>query len=100
MGDQEIAYSIMFVGGDAVVFIDRHSVETAAREIVDEPYRRGLNQLDARRLKRLHEAGGEPHRDAVLVPHLLATARGESQKSRFTDRLAVEVLEQRVGRFI
>src|SRR5436305_398087 len=48
MCDEEITDSLVFVGSQAVIFIDRDGVETATLEIVDESHRRRLDQLDAR----------------------------------------------------
>src|SRR5256885_3753752 len=48
MRDEEITDSLVFVGGHAVIFVDRHRVETTTREIVDQSHRRRLDQLDAR----------------------------------------------------
>src|SRR5207244_400466 len=66
----------------------------------DQPDRAALNQLNAGRFERLHESGGEPDRDAVLVPYLLSTAGVEAQQAGFGERLAVEARQQRFTSFI
>src|SRR5262249_48300383 len=44
--------------------------------------------------ERLHETGGETYGEAVLVPHLLASAGGEADAIGFRQSLAVEVFPQ------
>ena len=56
--------------------------------------------MDAGGFQRFEKAAGEPQRDAVLVPELLAPAGREAQEPRLRQRLAVQVGQQRGRRLI
>src|SRR5215467_1971095 len=56
--------------------------------------------MDTGGLERLHEAGGQPDRDAVPQPHPPAPPGYEAQRPRVGQRPAIEVAEQRVACFL
>src|SRR5580658_509869 len=60
-----------------------------------EPEDPGLDEEYGRGLERLEKAAGEPDGDDVLVPELVALARGKPDRlGGIGERLAVEVLQQ------
>src|SRR5690606_32263788 len=90
MEHDEIANAFPRERREPVVFRDLRFIEALCREERQELRDAGLDEVDARRFERLHEAGREPERDAVLVPELLASARRKTQQTRFSERTAVQ----------
>ena len=80
-----------------VVFVDVGLVERGIREEAHQPRHGRLDEVDAGRFQRLHEAAGEADRDAVPVPEFPAHAGDEAQRPRIGERFAVEVGEQGRG---
>ena len=60
----------------------------------------GLDQVDAGRFERLEEPAGEPDRNDILDPRLLAVPGLEAKQPRLGKRRPVEVREEVVGGFI
>src|SRR6185312_7971453 len=100
MRDQEIAQALVLVAGETVVFQRQRRIEAAVGKEIDEPRGGILDELDARRLERLQEAGGEPDRDAVAAPDLPAHTGNEREQPRLAKRAAAEAAEQLCSRLL
>jgi hypothetical protein len=95
--DQEVPYPVHLEVRMRVELVDVGLLEARVREERGQPRDRRLDQVDAGRLQRLHEARRQPQRDHVAVPGPAALAGDEAQHPRLGQRLAVEVGQQGRG---
>src|SRR5207302_6229394 len=98
--DQEVADALELERRLLVVTLDHNGTEIALRHQIDQPPDTGLDEVDARRLERLHETAGQAYRHAVAVPELPAPTGGEFEDPRLRERAAVEVAHQRAVHFV
>jgi len=91
---QKIAHAFVFVAGLAVELIAQRHVAMPIRKHDQQTIDAGLDQMDCGRFQRLDEAAGQPERDAIAMPDLVADAAGEAQCAWLGQRLAIEVGEQ------
>src|SRR5579863_3608313 len=101
MQDQEVADALELELSLRVVGLLQNWIEIAARKEVHQPEDPRLGEEYGGRLERLEEAAGEPDRDDVLIPELLALAGREADRlARIGERLAIEPLEERGARLV
>jgi len=100
MQDEKIPDALVLQGADTVVFGDHQRIEITIGKQRQQPADRGLNQVNAGRFQRLHEAGGKTDGDAVAIPRCTPASGDEAQRTRLAQRFAVEVREQGRGRLV
>ena len=94
MQDDEIAHVIEQLAHAAVVLVALQRADRLAGKQREQPRDAVLDQVDAGRFERLHEARRKPDGDDIVDPALFAAARWRSASARFGQRLAVEIGQQ------
>ena len=98
--DDEIAHVFHLEAHLAVELVDVRLADAGVGEHLQQAHHAALDQVDAGGLQRLDEAGGKPHRHAVLVPMAVPLAGDEAQHPRFGEQLALDVAEQAAPGFV
>src|ERR1700730_9700727 len=93
--DDEVANLVVLVDLEPVVFVGIARIEGAVGKDGRQLRYPTLNEMDAGGSQGLQKPAGEPQRDTVLVPELLAATRSEPQEARLCQRAAIEVGQQR-----
>src|SRR6185437_3294688 len=94
MKDEEVPQPLVLVAGEAVVFRGQHAIEAAIGKEIDQTRGGVLDELDARRLERLEESGGQADGHTVAAPDLIAHAGGEPEEARLAEDAAFDALKE------